>query len=185
MIDLLASSEGGETQFSVLAVPIGELIVGTIAFLIVFGVLAKVLLPKISKALDEREKAIEDGLRQAETAREESAKAAEEHESILAEAREEAASIRAAAQAERADIIERARSEAQDAADQVVKSSQEQIHAEANRAKRELRSSVGELATDVAGRIIGESLIDEAKARSVIDNVIAELESAAETAGKA
>lgn len=184
MIDLIAASEGGETQFSVLAVPIGELIVGTVAFLIVFGVLAKLLIPKIAKALEEREKAIETGLRQAEAAKEESARAAEEHEQILAEAREEAASIRAAAQSERAQIIEKARAEAQEAADQVVKSSQEQIQAEANRAKRELSNSVGQIATDVAGRIIGESLIDEAKARAVIDNVIAELESAAETAGK-
>lgn len=185
MINLIASSEGGEQQFSVLAVPIGELVVGTIAFLIVFVVLAKLLIPKISKALDEREKAIEAGLQQAEAAKEESARAAAEHEELIAEAREEAASIRAAAQAERAQIIDKARVEAQEAADAVVKSSQEQIKAESNRAMRELRTSVGEIATDVAGRIIGESLVDEARARAVIDNVIGELESAAETAGKA
>lgn len=185
MINLLASSEEGGDQFNVLAVPIGELIIGTIAFLIVFGVLAKFLLPKISKALDEREAAIRAGLEQAEEAKAESARMAAANDDELAKAREEAASIKAAAQAERADIIEKARSEAQEAANQVVKSSQEQIEAEANRAMRELRSSVGAIATDVAGRIIGESLIDQSRAQAVIDNVIGELEAAAETAGKA
>ena len=43
--------------------PIGELIIGTIAFLIVFFVLGKLLLPKISKALEEREQTIEGGLK--------------------------------------------------------------------------------------------------------------------------
>jgi len=42
-----------------------ELIIGTIAFLIVFGLLAKVLMPRISTTLAERTDAIEGGLKRA------------------------------------------------------------------------------------------------------------------------
>ena len=41
MTDLIASGAEGSEQFNVLAVPIGELIIGTVAFLIVFFVLQK------------------------------------------------------------------------------------------------------------------------------------------------
>ena len=51
---------------SVLAVPLAELIIGLVAFLIVFGLLAKLALPGIRKALDERTAAIEGGHRAAE-----------------------------------------------------------------------------------------------------------------------
>ena len=76
MTDLIASGAEGSEQFNVLAVPIGELIIGTVAFLIVFFVLGKLLLPKISKALDEREAAIEGGLKAAEKAKEDTARQA-------------------------------------------------------------------------------------------------------------
>ena len=62
---LAAGGEGGEEMPSVLAVPIDELIIGIIAFLIVFGGLAKIALPKIKATLDERADAIEGGIERA------------------------------------------------------------------------------------------------------------------------
>lgn len=185
MTDLLASGAEGGESFNVLAVPIGELIIGTVAFLIVFFVLGKLLLPKISKALDEREAAIEGGLKAAEKAKEDSARQAAQNQDELARAREEAAGIRAAAQAERADIIEKARSEAQAAAAAVTASAQAQIEQEKNKAGADLQRNVGAIATDLAGRIVGEVLTDNATAQSVVDRFISELESASGTNGKA
>ena len=49
---LAAGEEGVEEMPSVLAVPIDELIIGIIAFLIVFGGLAKFALPKIKATLE-------------------------------------------------------------------------------------------------------------------------------------
>ena len=140
MTDLIAS--GAESsEFNVLAVPIGELIIGTVAFLIVFFVLGKL--------------------------------------------REEAAGIRAAAQAERADIIEKARSEAQAAAAAVTASAQAQIEQEKNKAGSDLQRNVGAIATDLAGRIVGEVLTDNATAQGVVDRFISELEAASGSNGKA
>jgi len=184
MTSLIAATEGVE-EFNVLAVPIGEFIIGTVAFLIVFGALGKLLLPKIRTALAEREQLIESGLRAAEDARAESARMAEANQDELTQAREEAASIRAAAQAERADIIEKARSEAVTAAAAVTASSLAHIEQEKNRAGADLQRNVGAMATDLAGRIVGEVLTDDARAQAVVDRFINELESAAESTGTA
>ncbi len=181
MTNLIASAEGG---FNVLAVPIGEFIIGTIAFLIVFGVLTKLLLPKIKATLDERERLIEGGLRKAEKAQEESNKMLADYQDQLATAREEASEIRAQAQAEKAGIIAEARTEAQAAAAAVTAQAQAQIEAEKTRAVSELSKYVGSMATDLAGRIVGESLTDDARSKSVVDRFIGELEqTAAETSG--
>ena len=91
---LLAAGGENEPMPSVLAVPIDELVVGLLAFFIVFGVLAKVALPKIKETLAARSEAIEGGLRKAEEAQVEAQRALEEYRAALASAREEAASIR-------------------------------------------------------------------------------------------
>lgn len=59
---VVASGEGAEEMPSVLAVPIDELIIGIIAFLVVFGGLAKFALPSIKKTLEDRTNAIEGGI---------------------------------------------------------------------------------------------------------------------------
>jgi F-type H+-transporting ATPase subunit b len=186
MTSLIAApgTEPGDT-FDVFYLPPGEFIIGTVAFLIVFGVLGKLLLPKIRTALAEREELIESGLRAAEDAKEESARMAETNQDELAQAREEAATIRAAAQAERADIIEKARSEAATAAAAVTASAQAQIEQEKNKAGADLQRNVGAIATDLAGRIVGEVLTDDTRAQAVVDRFIGELESAAESTGTA
>lgn len=185
MTELLASS-GGEAEFNVLGVPLGEFIIGTIAFLIVFGFLGKVLLPKIKQALQDREDAIEGGLRKAEEAQAESAKLKEQYTDQLASAREEASAIRTAAQGEKARIIDEARGEAQEAQNAVIANAQAQIEAEKARASSDLRQSVGVLATELASRIVGESLTDDAKAAAVVDRFISDLEqTASATPGQA
>ena len=156
MTDLIAS--GAESsEFNVLAVPIGELIIGTVAFLIVFFVLGKLLLPKISKALEEREQAIEGGLKKAEEAEAESARLA--GELVEDHARRAAAAVTASAQA--------------------------QIEQEKNKAGSDLQRNVGAIATDLAGRIVGEVLTDNATAQGVVDRFISELEAASGSNGKA
>ena len=75
-----------------------ELIIGAIAFLIVFGVLYKVLMPRIQKTLAERTDAIEGGLQRAEEAQAEAARTLEQYQAQLAEARHEASRLREEAQ---------------------------------------------------------------------------------------
>lgn len=168
---------------SVLAVPLGELILALICFLIVFGGLGKLALPKIKTVLQEREDEIVGGLKRAETAQAEADKLRADYKAQLAKAREDAAAIRTSAQADRANIIEHAREEASAAAREVTVSAHAEIEAEKVRATAELRRDLGNLATDLAGRIIGESLADDQRAAAVVDRFIAELETAAAGVG--
>ena len=172
MINIIAA--GGETN--ILRLPIYELVIGTLAFGIVFFALAKFAFPAISKTLDERADAIEGGLARAENSQAEAAAMLEQYRAQLADARGEAAEIRAEAQAEKAAMIESARGEAATAAASVTERAQAQIEAERSQAMASLRRDVSELALTLAGKVVGESLTDDARARASVDRFIADLE---------
>src|ERR1700680_3470893 len=82
-----------------------ELIIGAISFFTVFGALAKVLLPRIQKTLEERTEKIEGGIQRAEEAQAQANRLLEQYKEQLAEARHEAARLREEAREEGARII--------------------------------------------------------------------------------
>ena len=165
-----------ESEVNILRLPLDELIIGTLAFAIVFFALAKFAFPAISKTLEERADAIEGGLARAENSQAEAAAMLEEYRAQLADARGEAANIRAEAQAEKTAMIESARGEAATAAASVTERAQAQIEAERSQAMASLRRDVSELALTLAGKVVGESLTDDARARASVDRFIADLE---------
>jgi len=172
VINIIAA--GGETN--ILRLPIYELVIGTLAFGIVFFALAKFAFPAISKTLEDRADAIEGGLARAENSQAEAAAMLEQYRAQLADARGEAATIRAEAQAEKAAMIESARGEAATAAASVTERAQAQIEAERSQAMASLRRDVSELALTLAGKVVGESLTDDARARASVDRFIVDLE---------
>ena len=165
-----------ESEVNILRLPLDELIIGTLAFAIVFFALAKFAFPAISKTLEDRADAIEGGLARAENSQAEAAAMLEQYRAQLADARGEAATIRAEAQAEKATMIESARGEAATAAASVTERAQAQIEAERSQAMASLRRDVSELALTLAGKVVGESLTDDARARASVDRFIADLE---------
>lgn len=172
----VASGESGEEMPSVLAVPIDELIIGLVAFLIVFGALAKFALPNIKKTLDARADAIEGGIKRAEESQVEAQRVLVEYKAQLAQAREEASGIRTQAQADRSAIIEEARNEARSAAQQVTVAAEQQLAAERAQATAQLTRQVGELAVTLAGKVVGTALSDDARVRQTVDDFLADLE---------
>jgi F-type H+-transporting ATPase subunit b len=165
-----------ESEVNILRLPLDELIIGTLAFAIVFFALAKFAFPAISKTLEDRADAIEGGLARAENSQAEAAAMLEEYRAQLADARGEAANIRAEAQAEKTAMIESARGEAAAAAASVTERAQAQIEAERTQAMASLRRDVSELALTLAGKVVGESLTDDVRARASVDRFIADLE---------
>jgi len=164
---------------NILRVPLDELIIGTVAFLLVFFALAKFAFPAISKTLEERADAIEGGLKRADESQAEAQALLEQYRAQLADARVEAASIRTQAQAEKTAMIEQAKSEAAAAAATVTERAQAQMAAERAQAVSSLRRDVSELALTLAGKVVGESLSDDARARAAVDRFISELENEA------
>lgn len=164
------------TTLGPLAPDLTELIIGTIAFLIVFALLSRVLMPRIATTLAERTDRIEGGLKRADDAQAEAARVLAEYKEKLAEARHEASRLREQAKEEGAQIIAQMREEAQAQADRVKAAAQSQLEAERQQAITSLRAEVGALAIELASRIVGESLADEARLQRTVDRFLAEMD---------
>lgn len=154
-----------------------ELIFGLIAIGIVYFVASKFFVPAMEKAYAERRDAIEGGMARAEQAEADAKAAQQKYESQLAEARAEANAIREKAR-EEGDAIRAEKRELADVeANRVLETAQKQIASERQQAQVQLRGEVGRLSTDLAGRIVGESLTDEARQKGLVDRFLTELES--------
>src|ERR1700760_1264006 len=149
-----------------------ELIIGIIVFVIVFGALGKMLLPRIVKTLEEREDQIEGGINRADEAQEEAQALLEQYRQQLADARQEASRIREEAQEQGAQIIAERRERAEAEARRITDSAQAQIEADRQQALISLRTEVGSLATQLASRIVGESLEDQARQGRMADRFL-------------
>ncbi|GLF94686.1 F0F1 ATP synthase subunit B [Streptomyces yaizuensis] len=159
-----------------------ELIVGLIAFAIVFFFLAKKLLPNINKVLEERREAIEGGMEKAEEAKTEAESVLEQYKAQLAEARHEAARLRQEATEQGTAIIAEMKAEGQRQREEIIAAGHAQIEADRKAASAALRQDVGKLATDLAGKLVGESLEDHARQSRTIDRFLDDLEQKAEAA---
>jgi F-type H+-transporting ATPase subunit b len=181
--DVLAVAEGdGEKSWWETAYPIiphpAEIIVGIIAFAILYWVVKTKVVPRFEEAFRARTEAIQGGMERAETAQREAQEALEQYRSQLAEARHEAARLREEAREQAAAIGVEIRTKAAEDAERIIRTAREQIESDRQTAFLQLRGQIGSLATDLAGRIVGESLEDEARQRRVVDRFLAELDGA-------
>ncbi|WP_159809297.1 F0F1 ATP synthase subunit B [Cellulomonas citrea] len=172
-----------ESQPSILLPNWPDLIWGGVVFLVIAWVFGKYALPRLQKVLDERAELIEGGLAKAESAQAEADARLAHYEEQLAEARVEAAHIREEARGEASQILAESRVRAADDAARITAAAQRQIEAERQQAAISLRSDVGSLATDLASKIVGESLEDEARRSRVVDRFLDELSASAPTSG--
>jgi F-type H+-transporting ATPase subunit b len=161
-----------------------ELVLGTIAFAIVAYVLMKFVFPQMEKTFAARVDAIEGGIKRAETAQAEANQLLEQYKAQLAEARTEAARIRDEARADAEDIRQDVLAKAREESERIIAAGHEQLAAQRESIVRELRTEVGSLAVDLAGRIVGESLADEARSRGTVERFISELDAAGSSGGR-
>src|SRR5215213_6566457 len=145
--------------------PLGEIIVGLIAFGIVFFVFAKYVAPRFEQVFQARREAIEGGIERAEAMQAEAKAALDRYNSQLAEARTEGQ-----------QILEELRAQAREESARIVARGQEQIQAARQQVVNELRAQIGTLAVDLAGRVVGESLADDARRRGTVDRFLDELD---------
>lgn len=161
-----------------------EVVLGVIAFAVLCFVLMKFVFPMMEKTFAARVDAIEGGIKRAEAAQAEANELLEQYRAQLAEARTEAARIRDEARADaegiRQDVLATARQES----DRIIAAGREQLSTQRASIVRELRAEVGTLAVDLAGRIVGEALADEARNRGTVDRFINELGEAGATGGR-
>ena len=154
-----------------------EIVLSLVVFALLYFAVKKWVVPNFEKTFAERTQAIEGGLAAAETKQAEADAKLAELNQQLSEARHEAARIREEAREQGATIIAEMRQQAQTEAARIVDHAHTQIEAERQQAVTSLRAEVGSLATSLAGRIVGESLDDDARQSRVVERFLADLES--------
>lgn len=155
-----------------------EMVLVLVFFGILYLLVKKFVVPGFEQTFAERTTAIEGGLAAAETKQAEADAKLADLDRQLSEARHEAARIREEAREQGAVIVAEMRDQAQAESTRIVEHGKAQIEAERQQAVTSLRAEVGNLATGLAGRIVGESLDDEARQSRVVDRFLAELEGA-------
>ncbi|MGW2094058.1 F0F1 ATP synthase subunit B [Promicromonospora sukumoe] len=153
-----------------------DVIWSSVVMLIIAVAFYKFILPRLNQVLDERAALIEGGIEKAEAAQKQADEALAQQQQLLAEARAEAAQVREEARAEGTAIVKDLRVKANEEAERISETAHRQIEAERQAAVVSLRTEVGSLATELASKIVGESLEDSARQSRVVDRFLDELE---------
>ena len=154
-----------------------EIVAGVVFVIILTVIIWKFVVPRFEETYAERTAAIQGGMEKAEKAQAEAQAALQQYQAQLAEARSEAAKIREEAKTQGTQIIAELREQAQSEAARIRQAAESQLEAERAQVMIQLRSEIGGLATTLAGRIVGESLADDERARRTVERFLADLES--------
>lgn len=155
---------------------IAEIVVGLIAFSLLYLVLRSRVVPMFEKAFTARTEAIQGGIAKAESAQREAQAALAAYTAQLADARGEAQVIREEARVQGAAIIDDLRAKAQEEATRITLAAHASIEAERQQVVASLRHEVGTLATELASKIVGEALEDQVRQSGIVDRFLADLE---------
>lgn len=148
-----------------------------LAFLIILAVLWRYVVPPLQRSMTARQEAIRQQFADSREAQERLEAAEAEYRNALAETRAQANRIREEARAEGTAIIAELREKAQQEADRIRQRGEQQLAADREQVLSQLRAEIGTLAVQLAERIVGESLTDDARQHRVVDRFLAELES--------
>jgi F-type H+-transporting ATPase subunit b len=185
LIPASSSEEGGGGTQNFL-VPNATFFVELAAFLLLFYLLARFVIPPINRAMTGRQDAIRRQFAELEEAKADAREAEEKYKAQTADARKQAGKIREEAREQGDQIVAEAREQAQVEAKRIVDHGHAQLEAERKQALHSLRAEVGTLATELASRIVGESLEDDERSNRVVDRFLSDLETmeTAEAAGQ-
>ena len=170
------AAEGGEEASGLdLVLPdTAELIWGLVGFLILLGIMWKLVFPAMAKMLDERGAKIQGQMEEAENQRQQAEQLRRQYAEQLADARNQANAVieeaRADAEQVRAGILAKAEEEAK----QMTARARTDVEAERGRLVSDLRGQVATLSVDLAGKIVQRELNAE-QHRQLVDQYINEL----------
>ncbi|MBQ9204484.1 MAG: F0F1 ATP synthase subunit B [Prevotella sp.] len=157
---------------SILTPDLGLLFWMLLAFLVVFGLLAKYGFPAIVNMVDERNRYIDESLRKAREAQERLANIEKEGESILQEAREKQAQILKEAAESRDAIVEQAQQKARAEGARLLDEAKAAIEQEKKAAIADIRRQVAELSVDIAEKVLRQNLRDDKSQMDLIDRML-------------
>lgn len=147
----------------------------SITFLSILFILRKFAWKPILKMIKDREDSIEGALKAAENAKKEMLELQAGNERILNEARAERDALLKEARDTKEAIINEAKNKAKVEADRLVAQARETINNEKMAALTELKNQVATLSIDIAEKILKESLSNDDKQKTLVNNLMKEV----------
>jgi len=147
-----------------------------VAFVCLYCILAKWAWPFIIKSMEERADLIDKGVAYAQEAKSHLDNAKAEADKLIAEARNQQADILREASKMRNELIEKARGEAADEANKVSQAAQVSLEQARKEAEKQLRAEVGDLALQIAEKVIRKNIASDDAQRALVDQYLSEVE---------
>jgi len=157
-------------------IPNMTFVVELAAFIIVLMVLWRYVIPPVQQAVNARQEMARKLVSDSEEAKQLLEKAQTAYKTAMADARHGAAQLRAQAEQQRREIVEAASTEAEAGAAEIISRGQAQVEAERRQAVRQLKTDVGNLAVDLAEKILGEALADSQRQERLIERFLSHIE---------
>jgi len=132
-----------------------------ISFIVLFVIMWRIAVPKITDALEARQKRIDNNLERATELKKEAEAAIETYEKSLAEARSDAENVIAKANANLTKMIASREAELSNKLQAKIAESEANIAAAMNAASESLRSVAIEVTSEATERLIGETPSNE------------------------
>jgi F-type H+-transporting ATPase subunit b len=145
-----------------------------VAFLIMLGILARYVYPRIISAAEARQRAVAAELEAAETARQDAQHELEEARTRLEDARAQAQDVIAGANKSADQLRAEQRQRAEEEGNRLIERARQEIEAERQKALDSVRGEVASLVVEATQRVVGETL-DASKHRRLIDEAIEEV----------
>lgn len=145
-----------------------------ITFVVFVWFTMKYVWTPIMGALEERRKAIADGLAAGERGQHEQELAKQRAKEVLKDAKGQASDILAQAQKRAAEIVDEAKGNARLEGDRILAAAKAEIEQEANRAREHLREKVAELAVAGAEKILRKE-INAAAHQDIVNSLAKEI----------
>lgn len=156
--------------------PNGTFFAELVAFLLMLFVFWKFVVPPLSESLRERQEMVRKLVENSEEANRRLTAAQRRYEQVLAEARIEAARIREAARQHGQRIREELRAQALEEVARIQERGEMQLAAQRERVVRELRHEMGDLALQLAEKLIGYELAVDEHKRVLVERFLADLD---------
>ena len=148
----------------------------TLAFGIVFFILAKFAFPVINGMLKKREVEITNALELAERTHKEMEQLQVDNEALLHQAREERDKILNEAKQISDRFIEEAKVKANEEKDRIIENAKETIENEKMAAATEIKNQIADISIKVAEKIIGKTLESDKEQMDYINRLLQEIE---------
>jgi F-type H+-transporting ATPase subunit b len=176
----LAAGGGGGNLF---LIPNATFFAELAIFLLVLAVLWRYAFPPVKRAMDERQEMVRRQIEESQQASKRLTEAEARYSQALAEARVEAAKIRETARADAQDLKDEIRQQTEQEVARIRERGEEQLAHQRDQIVREMRGELGKLAVTLAGRIVGESVEDDARRAGTVDRFLDELQAMAAPEG--